>query len=145
MNCNKIHKSAIAYLEHKLTETEQNDFAGHLAQCQDCREAVGKISKVWLGLNEKPELKFNPYLITRIEAKIQKETQRQARPAWAKVMQPVLASVVVGLGLYLGILLGSTFTESDQTQLTTENQQLVGINDLQQESLESFLLDEETN
>jgi len=70
MNCGKIEKSLIAYLDRKASLSERRRVEAHLAKCADCRERANQFRLVWDTLDELPIVVPSPGFDARVRARV---------------------------------------------------------------------------
>jgi len=70
INCNKIHKSIIRFLEKELTPEKENDFKEHIKECNECTKIYSDITETYGALNTGKEIEPKAFFTERIMNKI---------------------------------------------------------------------------
>ncbi|MEA3450852.1 MAG: zf-HC2 domain-containing protein [Bacteroidota bacterium] len=146
MKCKTAHKKLTHYFNNELSVAEDEAIKNHLKNCENCYNLYSELKTTYNLIEKKETLKPNPFLYTRINQQLinikNKENQPVFIPAYRKVLQTVLLSFViliaVGAGIKLGSLSGIQQEEKILVSPTTE----FYFNDLGQEKIEVFLLNE---
>ncbi len=143
MICKEVHKKMNAYLNRELDQKELVDFELHLNDCTSCRHLINEVKQTMQLAETKKVLQADPFMFTRIQAKL--ENKATKRPIWQKVMQPVLVSMILVIGLFAGVAIGSKYY-NDKVMLESNStetiEQGVFLNEMAYESLELYLLTE---
>lgn len=144
MKCKNLHKKLIFFLEGDLSPRMMEEVQNHLDECSSCA-AFAKELKQTLGIieNEK-ELEVNPYFYTRLKARL--ENQNEQSPAFgriifARVLQPVIFSILLVIGIYSGIKIGQPVPTKQYTVTLMQNQEIPYLNEMETETIESFLME----
>ena len=145
MKCKNLHSKLIFYLEDDLPEAEKGRVEKHLSECNECRAFANDMRKT-LGIIEvekKPE--SNPFFYTRLKARLESEYQQEPemfrRPFFARVLQPVLFSVILLLGIYAGIKLGQPVDGKMAGYTFPDEQVIPYLNEMEAEPIEAFLME----
>lgn len=96
MNCERLEKNLIAYLDGKVSSAARHRFEAHLAGCTACRERVGEFRQVWNVLDELPEEAPSPAFDAALRERIAQEAPRPAFWRWL-VPSPRVAIAVAAL------------------------------------------------
>lgn len=144
MNCQIVQKNLIFFLEGELPETEMKAFQEHLNSCSECALFAEEMKLTLSILDSEKNPDINPFFYTRVKAKLENQMEAQGqvmhRPVLARVLQPLAFSVILLLGIYGGMRLGSTTTSKTTAELN-EQQMVPYWNALDDEPIENFLLD----
>src|SRR6266851_8212651 len=108
MNCERIEKQLIAYMDGRASSTERREVEAHLADCGACRTRAEEFRLLWGVLDEAPQLEVSPAFDARLRARIAAETLWQSLWAWL-VPSPRLA-LAVSLLLVLSVWISSVPT-----------------------------------
>jgi len=129
MKCHSVQKKLSAYQDGELKPQEQNEVGRHLENCQSCREQYEKLEHAWQILGELGEIRPDPWFYPQLMRKIKEPREQGLLPAIERFFQllrtPVIASILVAIGILAGIYLGnnlarSGFFQSDQTANSQE-------------------------
>lgn len=142
MNCKKVHKKLIFFLEKELSDSEMNLVQEHLNNCSECALFVEEM-KCTLGILERDKVvEENPYFFTRVRARLENQEQEMIvrRPILIRIFQPIVFSFILMLGVYGGIKLGTPH-QSELANVTLSKQQMIPfLNEMDAEPIESFLI-----
>ncbi len=111
MNCKEVKNNLIFYHYGELDKEQAQAIREHLAVCKTCARDYAKLSTVLNYAQAEAQTEPNPFIWTRIKAKLDKSAEYQPVPGWAKALQPVLLVALVVVGLFLGIQLGKMYTQ----------------------------------
>lgn len=107
MKCDEVRLRLVSLAEGALSADEAESVRGHLSGCADCRELQDQLQADAELLCREPAPEVPAFLATRIMAEVRARKQTAGR--WW-VMSPALARVaavvLVGVGLWLGAMLG---------------------------------------
>lgn len=157
MKCKEIQYRIPEYLEGQLSENEKKAFIRHLEQCNDCKELLAQVSHSMQYLGKKESIPYQPFYYTRLKAKMEKRQEAVSAapaPIWKRVLQPAAYTFFLGVGIYIGILLGSGLNSNQQeiSQAEKEKSELDAyaesafMNEMELESLTStFILTNDTS
>lgn len=107
MKCKHVHKNFIEYIEHTLSEPLSTALHDHLDNCPECKMLFKNILNTYSVFNNLPKPEINPYFYTKIEQRLKSKNQDLSLSSFVlKRLQPVIASVIIILGIGLGILIG---------------------------------------
>jgi anti-sigma factor RsiW len=97
MNCEKMGKHLIAYLDARTNPGWRRQIEAHLAECQTCRQRAGQLRELWGLLDELPALLPSPGFDAAVRARIAREPQRAGFWGWLAAPSPRLAIGVTAL------------------------------------------------
>jgi anti-sigma factor RsiW len=145
MNCKRIHKKLIFFLEGDLTGREAEEVSAHLLRCDECAAFAEEMRKT-LGMVELEKSPVvTPFFYTRLKARLEREEAEALRPAgfsvWERILQPAIFSLLLLIGIYAGIKIGQP-TSADLNSFYLADTELVPyLNELDAEPIESFLME----
>ena len=96
MNCGKMEKSLIAYLDSKASPAERREIEAHLAQCAGCRMQVAELRQLWGVLDELPVVMPSASFDAAVRARAAQEPRRVSLWSWL-VPTPRMAFAVTAL------------------------------------------------
>ena len=146
MKCKKIHKNLIFYIDGDLSSKENKEIEEHLSSCKNCSRLYSEIkSSMGIIQNEK-SIETNPYLYTRIKQQLNNINENTTKSVFAiqqkKLFQPIMVSFLIAVGIFIGVSIGNNYPIQENNIADTQTE-LNYINDLQQEHIEYFLLNNE--
>ena len=140
MNCQLCQKEFVACHEGRLSDGIRIQVETHLRECQDCADQYHMMILAEKVMDEEKNLQSNPYLLTRIMAGIEELEQNNGRiepiTGYLRVLRPVLFTISVAAALFLGVILGDLYLQSQPaSQLPVE---LTYMDDAALESVDLF-------
>ena len=143
MNCNTCKENLEAYLNGRLPEDMMRDMKDHMVQCADCKDSYATLLLSEAVIREERLLEPNPFLSTRVMAKIQamEEAAGRAEKAtvFSRIWQPVFVTLTVALAIFIGVMAGNVYRHAQFSDQLPE--ELVYLNDAAMESV-SVLMNE---
>ncbi len=135
-----IHKDLIFYLDNELSVEKRTAVEKHLEECADCRSFLAFLKEGMQVIDKEKNQEASPYFYTRLSARLDEKTERQAQSQWIRLAQPAFFSLMLIAGIYGGLKLGGNASSPKVNQQATSSVQM--LNDFAAEPIESFLLDE---
>lgn len=144
MICKEVHKKMNSYLMLELSKDQLKAFELHLKDCASCNRLISELKSTMSLVDHTEKLKADPFMFTRIQAQIENRNTETTK-SWKKILQPIAIAMIMSVGLFSGISLGSKYY-NDSFQLSAEESEIedqdLYLNVLVFESIESFLLTE---
>lgn len=143
MKCKTIHSKLIFFLEKDLAPAEMQAVQAHLDSCTDCALFAEEMKKT-LSIFETDKVnEINPFFYTRVKAKLENQSlpKLTARPVVVRILQPVVFSIILLLGIYGGIKLGATGSTTTAKNMIGQEELIPYWNELDGEPIESFLME----
>lgn len=138
MKCHIIRNLLMDYREENLPVDRLSMVKDHLSSCSGCKEFYIRFSSALDQLDKVPDVKFDPFMFTRIQAAIANRKQEK-RPFSMIMLQPVLAVLIVFLIVLAGIRIGTSY--SNESSLATDYQtELYYLNEIHSENIENIVL-----
>jgi predicted anti-sigma-YlaC factor YlaD len=117
MRCRDVQKKLSAYQDRELKHREQEEVSKHLLSCQSCRMEYEKLERIWQTLGEFEQIQPEPWFYPQLIRKIKETRQERVLPVVQHVFQllrtPVIASVLVAVGIVVGSYLGNILVRCD--------------------------------
>jgi len=146
MKCKKIHKKLIFYIDGDLSSKENKKIEEHLSSCKNCSRLYSEMKSSMEIIQDEKSIETNPYLYTRIKQQLNNINENATKPIFAiqrlKMLQPIMVSFLIAVGIFIGVSIGNNFPLQENNIADTQTE-LNYINDLQQEHVEYFLLNNE--
>ena len=139
MKNNCIHKDLIFYLDNELSVEMRAAVEKHLEICADCRSFLVFLQEGMQMIEKEKKPEVSPFFYTRLSARMDEKQEHQAQSQWVRLAQPAFFSILLVLGIYGGLKLGSNASSSKEIRPATSSIQM--LNDFEDEPIESFLLD----
>ena len=134
MECKQFENRLIDYLEDSCSPSLKLAMADHLESCSSCLAKYHYIKDMYGILDIEKEIEVPPFLMTRIEGRMEKGVEKRTNIRWV----PAFAATLV-MGLFFGFLV-STITMSPQKMNYSERELAYFFNEMQIEHVESTLL-----
>lgn len=120
MNCEKISKLLIPYVDERATAAERREVDSHLAACASCRTRVDEFGKLSNVLGELPAVEPSFGFDAQLRARIASE----ARPNWLSWLVPsprltFAMAILLALSLWVAV---RPLGVGSAKPLTAENQ-----------------------
>lgn len=145
MNCKTVHNKLIFFLEKELPVSEMEQVQKHISACPGCSLFFEDMKKTLSILDEEKSPEVNPFFYTRVKAKLENmETVQESivsRPVLTRVLQPVVFSIILLLGIYSGIKIGQPFQSEAVNEVLAEQQMVPYLNEMAAEPIETFLME----
>ncbi|SHK01509.1 Putative zinc-finger [Tangfeifania diversioriginum] len=143
MQCKKLHKKLIFFLEGDLPGHEMEQVKQHLTECNECAAFASEMSKTLNVLQAEKSPEVNPFFYTRVKARLESQTEKPAQfmrnPFLARVLQPAFFSLLLLAGIYTGIKIGQP---ADTGASYFQQEQVVPyLNEMEAEPIEAFLME----
>lgn len=123
MNCEEVNKKIFLYIEGNYNKLEESEFNEHLKVCKKCSELYNVYLLSMSIIEEEKQIEGNPFISTQIIAKVNEKKIK--KPVLKLVLQPLLATIVVFLGIWLGRNISDFYTNSENSKIVTEYEQSV--------------------
>ncbi len=145
MKCKDLHKNLIFFLEGGLPQKKMEEIQSHLAGCESCAAFAADL-KTTLGIIEiEKSPVINPFFYTRVKAKLENGEQAKwqilQRPVFARILQPVLFSILLIVGVYSGVKIGQTSPMKTYSTTVLDQKAIPYLNEMETESIETFLME----
>ncbi len=145
MTCDRIHGSLIFYLEGSLSGHEMEAVQQHLTECPECALFLEQLEGSLQVIETEKKIESNPFLITRIEQQIETMQEKKSNsffPAFQKILQPAMLALLLIASVMAGMKMGESLTPQNLDQITANEADWTYFNEMQQEPIEAFLLDQ---
>lgn len=112
MNCEKVKKSLVFFLENDLPQKQRIEMEEHLKTCPYCSGLLEEFSQLWGTLEQREKIPPSPYFWTRLKARIV-EYEEGRKPAWGwlgglvRWTRPAMALAVLLVCIFTGYNLGN--------------------------------------
>ena len=145
MKCKTLHKELIFFLEGDLPSRKMEQIQIHLAECNSCAAFADDMKKTLGVLEIEKSPAVNPFFYTRLKAELEnrasEELQILGRPVLARILQPVMFSILLIIGVYAGIKIGEPSPIKVYSTTIFEQEAIPYLNEMEAESIESFLME----
>lgn len=147
MNCKEVNKNLIFYIDSELHPQKEKELQEHLADCSDCNELFLNLKETMEIITAEKAVKPNPFIFTRIQQEISNIKEPRgvfvSKPGFIKILQPVALSLLLIMGVIFGISMGNSIQYQAPGRSIVYQSDEFYLNDFQQETIESILLNEE--
>jgi hypothetical protein len=143
MKCKTIHKKLIFFLEGTLPKEEMEQINLHIGECKECFAFAEELKKTLhiIEIEKSPEV--NPFFYTRLKARMEDQAEKvslEKQPFFSKIVQPVILSVLLLIGIYSGIKIGQVPQSSDSNKSVTKLEIVPYLDEMADEPIETFLM-----
>lgn len=145
MKCKTLHSRLIFFLEGDLPEHEMEEVKSHLEKCTGCAEFAAELKKMLLLLSTDKVNEVNPFLYTRIKARLDNEKYPERKtvltPSIFRIFQPVAFSLLLIAGIYTGFKISQPITSEIPASSQSTREMIPYLNEMEFESIETFLME----
>lgn len=112
INCKKVKKSLLSFLENELPEEQQTQIEKHLKTCPGCSGLLEEFSQLWGTLEQGDRIQPSPYFWTRLKQRVT-EYEEGKKPVWGWFgglvgwARPAVAVAALLICIFLGYSLGN--------------------------------------
>ena len=139
MKCNSIHNQLIGYLDDEIDNDLRSEIEAHLKECSRCSEFLTRLKKAFDMVDEEKQIQPDPYMITRIMARLDDRKSMLPKHKFRLAFQIVAFIAIIAIGIYSGILIGKNFTNESSVSADYQNE-IYYLDELQHENIISVLL-----
>ena len=139
MKHKSIYKDLIFYLDNELSVEKRTAVEKHLEECADCRSFLVFLQEGMQMIEKEKKPEVSTFFYTRLSARLEEKPERQVQSQWVRLAQPAFFSLLLVIGIYGGLKLGSNASSPKVNRPATSSIQM--LNDFAAEPIESFLLD----
>jgi len=150
MRCKEFENKIIDYLEETLPAKETDRVNEHLERCDQCSRLYDEIRRTYRMLDQEKAPQMQPGFYERVKTKMDSERPEAGKSIRLNRFYAAAASILVLIGLALGILLGSNLAGNGSSMASEEHTYYMDsiasdfyLNTEQTASLENFLVEEE--
>jgi len=154
MKCKDFKYKIAKYLEGELNSENSIQFMDHLKKCSDCNLLFEKTKNTLAELKPSERIPEQPFYYTRLKQRMENKNEQQVsiihQVLTKKLIQPLVYLASIIIAVYIGILIGSGTTNTNQYSETTQKDtsfvntyaKYQYVNEIEIESIEkSFLSD----
>lgn len=111
MNCQLCQKISDEYRSGKLSRDMRIQVEAHLGACENCAESYRLLTLAERVIIQEKELTSNPFLTTRIMARLDNQAPMTAAssPLVVRVLRPALITVSMAAAIFYGIVIGNIY------------------------------------
>lgn len=125
MNCKDYKKHILSYLDGELHQDLAIDFRSHINNCDSCKLEIERLRLAYNLIDtEKSEFKSDPFMSTRVLAKINKTNLSYTTNKYS--LRYLTIASLAAAGIAFGILIGTLYSTStpESTSINQEWDQL---------------------
>ena len=139
MDCSKVHKNLIFYIEGSLDKEASQSVKEHLDNCNDC-SAFADMLQDSLGVIEEERIVHEDSQFTdRVIAGMQ-QVRGEAVTIRLTVLRYIAAAAVIVFGVFTGINIARVLSGYDNDMAFDINSEAYYVHDMHQEPIERFFL-----
>ena len=120
MNCKKVRKNFVFYIEENLTVKESDAMKVHLSSCTSCSRLLDEFTEIYGTLRERDRIQPSPYFWSRLKQRIRKD-ENAVNLVWSwltelkQLARPMNIISVIVIGVVIGYILGNFPQTNDQS------------------------------
>ena len=122
MNCKKVNKNLLSFLDGDLNPTSKNSIEQHIVACESCQLTLQNLRGIYSEINnEVDSVQLNPYIAQKVWDKLHVDHSTSIVP-----IIPLRRSTIITIaaaGVALGIAIGSLLNSSVNSNSNTRNEQ----------------------
>ncbi len=112
-----IQKKLLSYLDNDLSDDEKQNIQRHLETCQECRDDLETLERLWQSDRPIERMAVPPFLWSRIANALKSEKRRgffdAAEFSFSRALRPVFVVAILVLVFIGGIELGTWIDHSE--------------------------------
>lgn len=122
MNCKGIKKQILSYLDGELHGEKAIDFKKHITECKNCQNEIERLKSINNIISgEKMEFRENPYMASRVLAKLGNKEASVPKPNMT--LRYLTLSSLAAAGVTIGIIIGTLFSSVNSSiEITTDQE-----------------------
>jgi predicted anti-sigma-YlaC factor YlaD len=140
MKHNNIQHDLIFYIDNELSDERKFAVEKHLHECAECRAFLAFLRDGIQIIEKEKNPQVSNFFYTRLSGRLEEQPSFQIQNQWLRLAQPALFSLLLFIGIYGGLKIGSNASLPNVSTTSTSSIQM--LNDFETEPIESFLLDE---
>lgn len=138
MKHKSIHNDLIFYLEGELSSERNREISEHLSTCSECRQFAEVLKASFSIIEKEKNQEQNPFFYQALKAKIENRKPVEKTFGIQRILQPVLFTVILIVGIGFGVIMGSKIT-GNKTSVSSDNE-MYYFNEMGSEPIESYFL-----
>lgn len=136
MNCQLCQEKLDAYLEGTLPSDMKTQLESHLKECESCNQMYSIQVLADRVIGSEKSLEPDPFLITRVMAKIENKKTSVSEKLLIKILRPVLITSSLAAAVLVGVMLGNLSLPGNNTRAIPA--ELALIDDASLESIDNL-------
>lgn len=113
MDCKTFHQMMPFFVDEDLDQDTMEEFRSHALNCSGCQKSYDHFCSIYGSVADDIIKTTNPFLITRIMAKIDyKREQIGIKQIFS--LRPAVLAAVIAVPLFVGIFMGYSFIQNTQ-------------------------------
>jgi len=139
MKCNILNSDLILYAERSLPAERRDLLESHVSECEECRAFLAFLVKSMTLIDKDKETDQNPFLYTRIMAKMEAD-EKQTWSQHKSFIPALVFSAIFLAGILGGIKIGKLYSGTIPGYYNDLQEEVSYFNDISQESIETFFI-----
>ncbi|MBD3321472.1 MAG: hypothetical protein GF350_10305 [Chitinivibrionales bacterium] len=113
MKCKEIRKSLVEIVDAPVGSGRYSECMKHMQSCDRCRRMIKQFARTWNEWDPAQSIDQPPDLYNGIIRKLDRRTDlisilTESAKNWQRILQPVLAALLLAAGIRFGAFLGTT-------------------------------------
>ena len=138
MKHKSIHNDLIFYLEGELSSERNREISEHLSTCSECRQFAEVLKASFSIIEKEKNPEQNPFFYQVLKAKIENRKPVEKIFGIQRILQPVLFTAILIVGIGFGVIMGSKIT-GNKTSVSSDKE-MYYFNEMGSEPIESYFL-----
>ncbi|MDZ7738865.1 MAG: zf-HC2 domain-containing protein [Bacteroidales bacterium] len=138
MDCSKIHKDLIFFIEGSLDEEKRKAVDEHLLICEDCSAFADMLKASLDVISQEKKVEEDKTFADRVIEGMKKEEAKTI--TLTGILRYAAAAAIIILGVFSGINIAKVTTVPGENKVSEFSDEVYYLNDMYQEPIESFFL-----
>ncbi|HCC70990.1 MAG TPA: hypothetical protein DEQ09_07565 [Bacteroidales bacterium] len=140
MDCEKVHKDLIFYIEGSLDEETMRSVEDHLSSCSSCAGFADMLRTSLDIIEKEKKIPEDREFTDKVIAGISEERKTGKVTPLVAILRYVAAAAVIIFGVFTGMNIAKVVSGTGDNVTGAMDDEVYIINDLYQEPIESFFL-----
>ncbi len=138
MDCSKIHKDLIFFIEGSLAEEKRKSVDEHLRTCEDCSAFADMLKASFDVIGQEREVEEDKTFADRVIEGMKKKEAKTI--TLTGILRYAAAAAVIILGVFSGVNIARVTSVPSENRVSEFSDEIYYLNDMYQEPIESFFL-----
>lgn len=102
MDCNKISKNIIFYLDNELSEDGRIEFEAHIHECPQCMNLYENVASTYKLIAVENNIEDNPFFYHKLKTRLETKEESSLVNIFSTVLKPLAIAASITLGIIIG-------------------------------------------
>ena len=102
MDCNKISKNIIFYLDNELSEDGRIEFEAHIHECPQCMNLYENVASTYKLIAVENNIEANPFFYHKLKTRLETKEESSLINIFSTVLKPLAIAASIALGILIG-------------------------------------------